>query len=58
MILNATIKSLQSVAEQLSRLVQSIRISRNNPDSASALLGLINASQSMIAVSHYVYVTL
>ena len=44
------IMSLQSVAEQISRLVQSVRTSMNNPDSASAQLGLINASQAMIPV--------
>ena len=27
----------------------------NNPDSASAQLGLINASQSMIAVCHHLH---
>ena len=41
---------LQSVAEQISRLVQSVRTSMNNPDSASAQLGLINSSQAMIPV--------
>ena len=44
------VMSLQSVAEQISRLVQSVRTSMNNPDSASAQLGLINSSQAMIPV--------
>ena len=50
--------SLQSVAEQISRLVQSVRTSMNNPDSASAQLGLINASQAMIPVrwGDYMYI--
>ena len=47
---NLVMMSLQSVAEQISRLVQSVRTSMNNPDSASAQLGLINASQAMIPV--------
>ena len=41
----------QAVSEQVSRLVQSVRASMSHPDSASAQLGLINASQAFLAVS-------
>jgi len=46
--------SVQSVADQISQLVQSVRMSVNNPDSASAQLSLINASESMITVCTHV----
>ena len=45
------INHCQAVAEQISALVQSVRFSMANPDSPSAQLGLINASQSIIPVS-------
>ena len=41
----------KAVAEQISRLVQAVRVSMVNADSPSAQLGLINASQAMIPPS-------
>ena len=43
----------KAVAEQISSLVQSVRTSMTSQDSPSAQLGLINASQAMIAVRGY-----
>ncbi len=45
------INHCKAVAEQVSSLVQAIRLSMTNPDSPAAQLGLINSSQAMIAVS-------
>ncbi len=45
------INHCKAVAEQVSSLVQAIRLSMNNPDSPAAQLGLINSSQAMIPVS-------
>lgn len=41
----------KQVAEQISNLVQAVRLSMQSPDSPSAQLGLINCSQAMIPVS-------
>ena len=45
------INHCKAVAEQVSSLVQAIRLSMANQDSPSAQLGLINSSQAMIPVS-------
>ncbi len=45
------------VAEQISNLVQAVRLSMQSPDSASAQLVLINSSQAMIPVSTLQYCT-
>ena len=42
----------KQTAEQISNLVQAIRVSVHSPDSPSAQLGLINSSQAMIPVSN------
>ncbi len=51
------INHCKAVAEQVSSLVQAIRLSMNNPDSPAAQLGLINSSQAMIPVSTHGYVS-
>lgn len=45
------INHCKAVAEQISSLVQAVRMSISNPDNPSAQLGLINSSQAMIPVS-------
>ncbi len=47
---NQLMNHCKAVAEQISSLVQSVRLSMANPDSPAAQLGLINVSQAMIPV--------
>lgn len=44
---------VQVVAEQIPHLVQGVRGSQSHPDSPSAQLALISASQNFLQVTHH-----
>lgn len=52
------INHCKAVAEQISSLVQAVRLSMSNQDSPSAQLGLINSSQAMIPVGGAMWVSM